>query len=67
MGDSNDENLELCLKKLYELEASIKFRLHNYQFSDGGLLRFIKTSGSDELKHYTLLRIDFKRESMRLF
>ncbi|MCZ6175001.1 hypothetical protein, partial [Campylobacter ureolyticus] len=25
LGDSVDENLELCLKKLYELEASIKF------------------------------------------
>ncbi|WP_304339873.1 hypothetical protein [Campylobacter ureolyticus] len=67
LGDSDDENLELCLKKLYELEASIKFRLHNYQFSDGGLIRFIKTSRSDEFRHYTLLRIDFKCESMRLF
>ena len=64
LGDSDDENLELCLKKLYELEASIKFRLHNYQFSDGGLLRFIKTSRSDEFRHYTLLRSDFKVESI---
>lgn len=50
-----------------EIEAKIKFKLRNFQWDDGGFIRFIKTSKSSDLEHYTTLVSEFKIESFRLF
>lgn len=67
IGELNSPDTQVCLKKLYDMEAKIKFKLHNFQWQDSGLIRFIKSSKSSDLEHYNVLVSEFKIESFRLF
>nr|MBP3725422.1 hypothetical protein [Campylobacter sp.] len=58
-------NLERAYQKIYAKESDIYEILHNFQWEDGGLIRFIDTS-KYENEHFLMLETSFKIQSFRL-
>lgn len=67
VGDRLDPlSLEAGYKRVYDVQNAIFTKLHNYQFGDGGLIRFISSERSEKYPHFLVLKNEFKIESFRL-
>lgn len=60
------DDIEANYRWAYELENKIFNKLHNFQFDDGGLIRFIESKKVELLDDFLIIESNYMCDSFRL-